>query len=337
MRNWSLTREPVQPRQNSTGLIETEEAFHEALDKGWDKVVKQYFTEPFQGEDFVRFRPVKRKYGKETAFRGLHGTVPMNRDADTMPYITSGMAFPWEWFTWNFRVVTGFEREAIELDEVGYTRDRQKELIDAHKRTVEYVIADHFNRGFGINGAPRLANDGMYYIDSDRPNPNADAPSWSNLEATADLEEDTLFMADYNASQQIGPDGTLFPTEIKKIMIGPAWKQKIWKVLNTERVLGSNHNDRNWASDAFSMDNVIIYKYLRTNAIYYWLADPKSSDNELVLLKRKDPNIVSGWGMIGGNPDVLAIRLRASWGMGLGDVRKSIRGGLLEDSELESS
>jgi hypothetical protein len=326
--NWTITHSPKSGKNNYPSSNLTEDAYRELLDRGIDEVAKEVFAEPFQGEAFVRFENTKRDYGKKHSYRGYSGVVPMNSDSDTLPFASKGIGFDWDWQTYGFRVAIGMDRKAIEIDDVGFTKDGQRDMLEMHKRTVEYVIADHFNRAFGTSGAPRLSDDGCYYVSSARPNPNASAGTWSNLEATADLDEDTLFTASFNASQQVSPDGNLFPQKIKKMMIPPGWLKKMWTLLSTEKVLGSNHNDANWAAGAFSMEDVIVYDYLQTDAIFYWLADPKSQDNQLVLFKRVEPNVMTEWGMLG-NPDVLNQRLRADWGLGLGSPRKSIRGGLL--------
>ncbi len=330
--NWTVTRAARSPRQPGPASMIVEEAFREALDRGWDEVGKQVFAEPFQGEEFVRFKDVSKNYGKVMDYPEMGGFTPMKRDADTPQMVHAGLGYPWEWRTYTFGNAVAFERIATELDEIGFTKGRQKELLNMHKRAVEFVIKDHFDRAFGLTGAPRLANDGCYYIDSDRPNPVPDGGTWSNLEAPAEISEDTLFAAYLNAAQQVSPTGNLYPQTILKLQIPTARKKCLWKVLETDRVLGSNHWDRNWAnSGVFTMDSVVEYKYQEIDAIFYWLCDPKSEDNDLLLLRRKQPEITTEWGLYGGNPDVLGSRLRADWGVALGDVRKSIRGGLIVD------
>jgi len=329
---WTLTASAKSAVQPAPGSITGIEAYRAALDRGWDKVSKEVFNEPFVGEMFVRTMNVKRDTGKVTSFPEMGGYVPINRDEDSIPIASMGLGFDWEWNTYPFRMKIQFARAALEQDEVGFTKGRQAELLKAFKRSVEAIIADHFNRGFGVAGSARLSSDGMYYIDSGRPNPTPEGGSWSNLESTADLTEDTLFTAVLNASQQVSATGTLYPQTIRNIVIPPWRERQAWTLLNSEKVLGSNNNDANWAAGAFKMDNVIVYPYLTTDCIYYWLTDPKSEDNELILAKRKNPEVMTGWGTVGDNPDVLASRIRADFGLALGDPRKSIRGGLLQAS-----
>jgi len=314
---------------NSPSDLTVEEAFRAALDKGWNDVVKEQTTQPWMGEAFVRQRKVDTDSGKQTSFRGWNGMMPLNRDADTLPMATKGLGFSWNWSTYTRRVGIAIERKAMEIDDVGYTKGAQVDMMDMYRRTVEMYIADHFNRALGVSGAPRLADDGLYYLASDRPSPNPAAPDWSNLEATAELTEDTLFDAYYNASR---PDGNLFPQKIRKVMLPPSYKKTAWKVVTTDRVLGSNNNDANWAPSEFEWNDFIFYDYLTQDVVIYWLSDPKSEDNELILFVRKQPNYMSGWGLLDSNPDVLGMRLRADFGLGLGNVRKSVRGGPITPS-----
>lgn len=324
----TLTHEAVSAKPNNSAYVLTDEVFRETLDRGIDKVMKEEWAQPFMGEQFVRQVKVKTDHGKFQNVRGYSGVIPLNRDEDTMPVATTGLDFPWTWDTFDFRLAIYISRKAQELDIGGQTKGTQRDLLDMHRRTVEYIIADVFNRAVGASGAPLLASDGLYLLDSSRPNPNPEAGTWSNLEATADLDEDSLFDASYNASQQVSPDGTLYPQTIKKMVIKPSWEKAMFKVLTADRVLGSNNNDPNWANSAFKMEDVISYPYMTTDQILYLLTDPKSEDNQLIMPIRVSPSILTQWAM-NGNPDVLGQRIRTSWGLALGSPRRFIRGGLL--------
>ncbi len=325
---WTLTAEAKTAPANYSADIKTREALSEALERGLDEVFKREFQEPYMGQNLVRTKKVKRLDGKVATYRGWSGTVPENRDADDIPFATKGEGFSWEWEVSNFRRGIKIERTDIETDEIGATKDGQRDLLDSFKRTVEFQIADLWNRAFGTSGSRLIADDGMYLIDSDRPNPNPEGGTWSNLEDASDLTEDALFQAQLNARKQVGEDGYLYPQKIKKMIIGPDWEKSMWKLLTSDRVLGSNYNDPNWGSAKFSMEDVLVYDYLTVSAIFYLLADPKSNDNELMMLRRVDPTVKTEWGAMP-NPDVLYQRLRASFGFGLGSPRKFVRGGLL--------
>lgn len=327
----TLTKSPATPKQNYPGYAMTEEAFREALDRGIDKVVKEEWSQPFVAERFFRQFRTKRSHGKIIPLRGISGVVPLNADEDTMPVANSGVGFSWTWDTYDFRLAAYYSRKAEEVDEVGATKGRQRELLAAWKRTVEGFGTDVFNRAFGTNGASVLASDGCYLIDDNRPNPNPDGGTWSNKETTADLTEDTIFEAVKNAAQQVNTNGDLFPTRILEMVIPVTLSKKMWVLLNSSNKVGGNDNDSNYAAGMFSMKNVFVHPYLTTQAVFYILCDPKSEDNELVMPVRVPPTVLTQWGM-NGNPDVLGQRIRASFGIALGDPRKFIRGGLIAEA-----
>jgi hypothetical protein len=316
------------PRSPAAGGLTVYEAFEEALNRGWDKVAKEVFSVDPEGTNLVRVVNVDTKYGREMKFYTSGTPAPLNRDADDLPVTGRQLGWDYEWRVHNFRLAAMVEREALELDSIGFVKDLQKDLLTSAKLTFEYMIADHFNTAFGDDGALLLASDGGYYIDSDRPNPIQGAGTWSNLEAPASLAEDTLAAAALNASQMVSPWGTIMPQTIKKLMIPAQYEVQMFRLLNTEKKLGGNDNDINWAASVFKMSDVIVYRWLRIPAIFYWLCDTKSEDNELILRIRKQPEVDGQWGD-GKNPDIYVMRVRFSAGLSLGDVRRSIRAGKL--------
>lgn len=329
--NWTLVRETKTPPTAQVSHITTDDVFRDLLDRGIEKVAKKEWAQPFVGENLVRIEVVEDDAGRRGEIGGYTGLVPINNDGDTLPFLRAYKGFQWEWATFTFRVAAGINRKAFELDRFGLARQMQRDLLSAHRRTVEYVIADFWNRAFGgADGSLLLASDGCYPIDVDRPNPDPDGGTWSNRDATADLTDDTIWEAVLAARQQVGPDGHLAPREVVKIMVGPRREKQMWTILSTERVVGSNFNDKSWSSAVFSMDKVIVYPYLEIDAIFYLLSDPQSEDNEIVEFRRVAPSVLTQWGMPGLNdPDVLGQRLRADWGLAMGCPRRYLRGGLL--------
>jgi len=331
--NRLLTRDPKTPPSSQVSHALTVEQIRDLLDKGIKVIMKQELAAPLIGRKLFRTMTVEDDAGRFGSPGGFTGLVPLNRDGDTMPFLRSYSEFSWEWSTFQFRAAIAIERKTVELDRFGQVKKAQRDLLNAFKRTQEYVFADVFNRAFGTTGSLLLASDGCYLIDEDRPNPDPAAGTWSNLEATADLTDETLFQAVLNARSQVGPDGHLAPTEVRQIMIGPADEKKLWTLLTTERIVTSNYNDRSWSNSFFSWDKVIVNPYLETRAIFYILCDTQSEENELLYLERVKPEVLTEWGMPGlSDPDVLGQRLRAEWGIALGSPRRVIRGGLISTS-----
>ncbi len=331
MANWTLTADMVDPNHKAPGGIINAEAFQALVDRGFEDIAKEKFAVEKEMESVVYFEKVKHVNGKGTTFPQMGGGTPMNRDEDDPQYASAAPGFPYEYDTQPFRKFVQFPRDAFEQDiDIGFTKDRVNELIDGHAETVEARLADIFNRGDGDGGAgaPVLAPDGGYLLDDNRPNPDADAGTWGNLEATADLSGDTIFQASLNARLGVSPIGRLFTQTIKTIMIPAEYEQLAFTLFSTNQLVGTNFNDASWAAAKFNMEQVKVMSRLTSPLIYYWLSDPKSSDNGVRLYKFKDIESKTWWDQ-GRNPDLMYGRIRSRWGVGLRDVRKTCRGGRL--------
>ena len=328
----NVERSAKTPPPNSSSDIFTKEAIREAWDRGYDEVAKRVFAEPFDTEKYFRTKDVKHESGKVASLREWSGIIPVNRDADDIPALTHGEGFTWDWIVQDYRALIAVERKMLEDDEHGAADGRQAGLLRAFGRTVNFRLADVLNRaGFGVAGAsvPVIADDGCTLIDDDRPNPNPEGGTWSNLEAASDFDEDAIYAAHLNAERQVSENGWLYPQEIKKIVLPVEQRQNAWKTLTKEGVMVRQYEDNSWAASMFDFSKDVEFaKYLTTSAVFYLLADAKSDENELYMVRRQNPTVKTEWGSMP-NPDVMYSRLRARFGVALGSPRKYIRGGLL--------
>jgi len=304
--------------------IQTKEVFGLALARGLDKVWKRETDFPMQGERYFRQESTKREDVVYQTYRAMGGLVPMNRDADEIPYGTRGDGFGFTVNTYNFRKGIAVEKTLEEVDDVGVSRGLQADLVKGTKLTLEYAMADWFNRGLGTSGAPGLCDDGMYFIDSGRPHADPKAGTWSNLESSSAITETSLFTAQLNARNQVGEDGELSPTYIKKLIIRPDDEKTVWTLLKSDLKVGTSLNDKNFFMGKFDYE---VYDWLSAAVIYYQLADPKSDANELMLFWRVKPQLKT-W-VDGTNPDVLRQRVRLAFGLGCGSPKQAWRGGVV--------
>ncbi len=331
MANWTLTAEMVDPNHKAPGGIINADSFQPLVDRGLVDIAKEKFAVEQEMESVVFFEKLKHVYEKGTTFPQMREGTPMSRDEDDPRYASAAVGFGYEKHTQPFRLFVQFPRDAFEQDiDIGFTKDRLNELIDGHAETVEARLSDIFNRGDGDGGAgaPVLAPDNGYLLDDNRPNPDADAGTWGNLEATADLTGDTVFQASLNARMGVSPTGHLFKQTIKSLMIPAEYEQIAFTLFSTNQLVGTNYNDASWAAAKFNMEQVKVMSRLTSPLIYYWLCDPKSSDNGVRLYKFKDLTSKSWWSG-GRNPDLMYARIRSRWGIGLRDVRRTCRGGRL--------
>lgn len=251
-------------------------------------------------------------------------TVPLHRDADDEIKMLDGT----EGFGYTFRTVTyaagvSWEKELMELDDVGAISDKFEWLVEASDRTLRNMLADVLNRAVDPTSAPLLCLDGMYLIDSARPNPDPHAPAWSNEEATADITEDALFAAKLNAHNTVGPNGELLRQKITKIYIPQAYEMVAWKLQNSSQEVGNANNTANWAKGNFPFE---VLNDLTSNSIFYVMDSPKSEKNGLQLRWRVRPSMAD---INYQNPYKEGKAIRFACGVGCLDPRYVWRGGAL--------
>jgi hypothetical protein len=276
-----------------------------------------YFNEATQKNDtFIIKRKVKG-----------NNVASMNEDGEAIPMIRWGQGWGQTRRVYPYRVGVQHQRRLEEVDDYGQIAQEAEELMDSGYRTIHYARADVFNRGIddGVmaTGAPVLALDGMYMIDSARPNPVAGVPAWSNLESQASLSEGTLFTAELNAQNTLAPNGDPLPMSIMGAVIPSTYEQQAWKVNNTPGTLGTAQNDLNWAKGRFNYETCQDFT---GNTVFYKLASPKSKSNELLFIWSVRFGVLP---MNPEDPDVIAKRLRFIFGLSLGDPRAMWRGGYL--------
>jgi hypothetical protein len=309
---------------NNPSDIMTQEAYSNTLDRGLQSAIMRKFETPKAGMQFYREMSVDYPTITMGSFRSAGGYVPQSRDTDELAMVARGDGFTYVLQTFDYQQGISLEVKLQEIDDRGLTSGLQTDLADNVAKTIEAICAHPINTALGTSGSSVLADDGMYLVDSARPNANAAAGTWSNLESTSDISETSLFTAVLAAQQSTDENGNLFEADVKKVVIRPNERRDLWVVLNSQGKVGSSVNDANWASSFFNMDNVIVYPYMTTKQILYLLCDPKSMDNELLFVTRKP---METYTFQGDTPRVLKQMVYFSVGVGLGSPRKFIRGG----------
>lgn len=324
----ALTASAKSSIQTSPAEILVQEAFQLALARGLDKVWKREFDVLQQGMQFVREESISRESASYQTYRTLGGLVSQSRDTDEIPYITTGDGFGFSVQTYNYRTGIAIERTLDEVDDVGVSRGRQMEMTDMCKRTFEYAIADVFNRGINPTNAPVLCDDGMYLIDTARPNANPKAGTWSNQEANSAITPSAIFQAQLNARATTDENGELAPQKIRAIICRPQDSKTLWEIRNSNYRPTDAMNVNNYFKEFKDATfDVVVYDYLTSSSIFYVLNDPKSDNNELMFFWRVRPEFKT-W-LDGSNPDVTRQRVRFAFGIGVGSPRKMWRGGVI--------
>jgi len=321
MADMNLVASGKTPIQKSGSDINTQELFQASLARGLDKVFKRDFDTPRQGMRYVSEGSIKQEHAKFQTYRTIGGIVGQNRDADDIPFVTRADGFSFEVWTYNYRQGIKIERTLEEIDDVGVARGMQSDMAVNGHMTIEYALADLFNRGVNPASAPVLADDGMYLIDSARPNANPEAGTWSNMEAASAITPTSLWTAQLNARQMTDENGRLYPQYIKKLIIRPDDEKTVEEILGSDKNPLNAYNTVNTLHKAFPYE---VYDYLTDSCLYYLLGDTKSETNELRFYWRQRPDFKT-W--VGDNPDITQQRVRFAFGLGLGSPRKIWRGG----------
>lgn len=316
---------PTTPIAPGVGDIRTQEDADQYINVYFDEIFEEFKGEIESAQLLSYFRTGTQKKDidvEKTRVRG-NAVAGMNEDGDDIPMITWGQGWPYSWYVYPYRLGASHTRHYEEVDDLGDIAQEADELMDGGKRTILFAAADVFNRAVTPTDAAFLCYDGMFLIDSDRPNPVVGVPNWSNEESTGDITEDLLFTASQNALNSLAHNGDRLRLKISKVIIPDGYEQVMWKLNSTEGTVGNAMNDRNWAQGRFTYETNVDFT---GNTIFYQLGSPSSKDNGLQIRWAVTPNLAD---INYTDPDIAGKRLRFRFGVGCLDPRKMWRGGLL--------
>lgn len=252
-----------------------------------------------------------------------NSVASVNEDGDDLPFISWGQGWDYNFYTLPYRVAVKHQRRLTEVNNFGSIAEEGDEMRDAFNRTLYYQLADVFNRGIQPTNAPFICPDGMYLVDTDRPNPVVGVPTWDNEETSGSLTEDMLFDVQVNASLMRAHNGDLMPLTIKKFLIPPTYERVAWRLRETSQTVGTAMNDANWAKGRFNYE---VVPEFTVNNIFFVMGDTKAKTNGLQFRWAIRPSIAD---INFVDPDVMGKRLRARFGIGCLDPRATWRGARL--------
>lgn len=292
--------------------IHIPENFAAVIATGLDDVFKRVMERPSEGKQFFREIGMKKAQHKFQSHFGL-GTVAQNSDTEKLPYDEKGLGFGWTLTSNTFRGAIAISKELVEDELYGTIADMQSELSESYKTSEELVMADVFNRAFGTSGAPFVCEDGMYLIDSARPQAFDQVANWSNLEATGALTLNAIYQASLNFASNTDERGQLAPLKLARLIIRPTDEKSVWEILKSDLRPTDAMNAKNFMFGRFEYTP---YNYLTAANIFYLADSPKASKNELIFGNRVAPSQET-W-KNGDNPDVTNQRIRGRFGVGAG-------------------
>jgi hypothetical protein len=242
-------------------------------------------------------------------------TIPLSRDTDDLRFATGTDGFSHEFRMYQYRLAVKAERRLLEVDNVGAVTDRFDWLIEGADRTFRNAAMDVFARAVKPTNAPFLCPDGMYMIDSDRPNPDPRVPKWSNELVDMDITDEALFAMVLAAKNQIGPNGERLNLKIKKFLIPQEYDQVAWVLSNSPKKINSTANDANWSNGRFTFE---VFDDGPSATIFAVLDDTKGKKNGLQFRWGEKPNLKD---LSFVDPDIMGKRIRFRFGTGCLDPR----------------
>jgi len=270
------------------------------------------------------FREMDTK--QHTVFhRAYHGStkpVALSSDTEPIPLDDAGEGFGYSISTYVFKKGIIITQELMEEQNYGVISGRVAALMEDAEDSINTMAADAFNRGFGTVDAPFVCEDGMYLIDSGRPNPVASAGTWSNLEAAGAITLDGIFQANLNFSTYRDEIGRLRPMELKMLVVRPEEEKTVLELLKSEKRPTDAQKAASWSYGRFQYT---VLRRLTTGAVFYFGADPKSEKNELQWQWLQRPNVSDFQPR---DQDSVQSRVRYRAGFGCGRPY-AIRGALL--------
>ena len=290
-----------------------------------DQIMEDWQGEIMKAQLMGLFREENQKHDiyKVKMKNRPNNTAPLSRDADNLTYITGTDGFDYEFATYQYRLAVKAERRLLDVDDVGAVTERFDWLMEAADRTQRNAFRDVFARAVKPTNAPFLCPDGMYLIDSDRPNPDPKVPSWSNELADMDITDEALFNIVIRAKDQISPNGEKLNLKVKKFLIPQEYERVAWILTNSAQKLNSTANDANWSNGRFTFE---VFDEGPDATIFALLDDPKGKKNGLQIRWGEKPNLAD---IDFENPDILGKRIRFRFGLGSLDPRYVWMGGVL--------
>ena len=312
MRNFNTVAAEINVTRSRPGMMIAEN-YAALLAAGLDDVMREDMARPTEGGQF--FRPVnmtKATLVTQKTF-GM-GPAKQNRDSDELPISEGGLGFPWTLESATFRQSCAIEKNLLENELYDEVKRRQTDLVESMRLSKELIMADVFNRALGdaTTGAPVLAEDGLYLLDSARPSAYGPAGDWSNLEGASAITPTAFNTARLAFASNVDSRGQRAPLTLKRVIIRPEDETATWEIIKSELRPTDAQNAANFWKGRLEYT---VFNMLTSAVIFYLADDPKSTKNELVWGTRIAPSVEQ---VDIGNNDVIVHRIRARHGPGLG-------------------
>lgn len=302
---WNFASSALTSVQVGSGIQVLDESIGNFLTAALDEAKNLYSEVPVQGQKYYKVKNVDKNNISSQDVLGI-GLAKVNSDGSALPVDKQIVGFQTTITNYVIRNAMGITRETLETDRMGVLGDHSRNLMSSAKKTLEYIMADSFSRGFGTTGLALLAEDGLGLFSASRPNPRASAGTWSNLDATATLTAARVAANRLTLRQYTDGNGDLAPQQLKKVVVSPDLEDTMRVISGTNLAVDSSLNNTNHVGGT----PYEVYDWLAANTVIYC----GDAENGLEFHIRKNPEITS-WND-GSNPDKMWSRVRFAVGTG---------------------
>jgi hypothetical protein len=310
---WNFTESVNSTVQVGSGVQLLDASTAALYTAGLDSAKDLYAKTPQEGSQYFTTRSVDKNNYKSQKVHSI-GLAEVNSDLDELPLDKQQMGFTQTISNFVIRKAMAIGREALETDRHGVIGKHARNLIHSGQKTLEFIWADAFNRGFGTaNGATSatsnlslLCEDGLALFSGNRPQARTSAGVWSNLRTAGALTADSVAAARVSFNTFIDSNGDLAPQMLQKVIVSPDLADTMDEISNTSLKVDTSLNTTNVVSGT----PYDVWHWLTAGTILYC----GDGENELEFHVRKNPETKT-W-EDGSNPDRINSRLYMAVGSG---------------------
>lgn len=281
---------------------------------GLDEASSILAQTPVQGSKYYKVRNTTKNNISSQDMYGI-GLAEVNSDVEALPVEKAINGFDQTITSYVLRQSMGIGREAMDDDRFGVVMDQTGRLMQAGEKTIERILADSVNRGFGTadggttatQNLSLLAEDGLAMFSGSRPQPRATAGTWSNLEAAGALTASTVASARTGFNTYLDGNGDLAPQMLEKVIVSPELEDTMREISGSTLKVDTSLNTTNVVSGT----DYEVWHWLNANTVIYC----GDGENGLEFHVRQNPSTYT-W-EDGNNPDLIRTRLRMQLGTGL--------------------
>lgn len=311
---WNST-ESVKPTfQVGTGIQLLDEETQNFFKAHLDEAGNQFAATPVQGAKYFKVKNVdKNNYSSQDVY-GI-GLAQVNSDAEALPVDKQVVGFEQTISNYVLRLAMSIGREVLETDRFGVIGEHSASLMQSSKKTIERILADTFNRGFGssdggttaTSNLSALAEDGLALFSGNRPQPRATAGVWSNLATPGALTASTVADARVEFNTYLDGNGDLAPQMLEKVIVSPELEDTMKEISGSSLKVDTSLNTTNIVSGT----PYEVWHWLNANSIIYC----GDAENGVEFHVRKNPDVLTYED--GTNPDKIWSRMRMALGTGI--------------------